>query len=230
MATLDVMRSASDYDPAVTKSIKRALDLYASGLDYELPPAVKVKTDTPPERILSSNVKTRSAEGLVPPEIEVSAAVEVACLQPNYGHGLIPSLIDHHAREDPQCPVWSIPYSSNLTDRFRDIKYSQVAQAINRAAWWIEEHIEKSTTFETLAYIGPPDFRYAVLTVAAQKTGHTVSRRLIVSERTMCLRFPGFLLFAMEQHRSASTPSRIHELSNLHHSIYPSTHCHSRLS
>ena len=52
MATLDVMRSASDYDPAVTKSIKRALDLYASELDYELPPAVKVKTDSPPERIL----------------------------------------------------------------------------------------------------------------------------------------------------------------------------------
>ena len=229
MATLEVVRSASDYVSTANPSIKRTLDLYASELDYELPPAVKVKTNSQPELVLPFDEDIHSAEDLVPPETKVSAAEKVADLQPDYGHRLIPSLIDNRAQEDPQRPVWSIPCSSNLADGFRDINYGQVAQAINRAAWWIDENVGKSTTFETLAYMGPPDLRYAILTVAAQKTGHTVSRRPIVYERKRCLCIPGFLLFAMEQHRSAPTPSRIHELSSLHHSIYSLTRRHSRL-
>lgn len=229
MATLGVMRSASDYDPAVTPSIKRALDLYASELDYELPPAVKIKTNSELECILPSDVGIKSAEDSVPPKIKVSVPEEVPCLQPDYGHSLIPSLIDIRAQEDPQRPVWSMPSSSNLADGFRDITYGQVARAINRTAWWIDENVGKSTTFETLAYMGPPDLRYAILTIAAQKTGHTVSRRRNFYVQTMCLRFPGILLFAMEQHRSAPTPSRIHEVSGLHHPIYSLTHCHSGL-
>lgn len=174
MATLGAMRSASDYDSVTTKSIKRALDLYASELDYELPPAVRVKTSDPlPEIIPHVNIENRSVGDFVSPHIEVSAIEEIAPLQPDYGHRLIANLIDQRAREDPQRPIWSIPRSSNLADGFRDISYGQVAQAINRAAWWIDENVGKSTTFETLAYMGPPDLRYAVLTVAAQKTGHT---------------------------------------------------------
>ena len=187
MATLGVIRSASGYDPAVTPSIKRALDLYASELDYELPPAVKVKTNPELDCILRSDVGVKCAEDPAPPEVEVSVGKKDACLQPDYGHRLIPSLIDIRAQEDPQRPVWSIPCSSNLADGFRDINYGQIAQAINRTAWWVDENVGRSTTFETLAYMGPPDLRYAILTVAAQKTGHTVSCRSNVYKGTMCL-------------------------------------------
>ncbi|CAD6591622.1 MAG: hypothetical protein ASARMPREDX12_005279 [Alectoria sarmentosa] len=174
MATLDVMPSASDYVPAAATSIKRALDLYASELDYDLPPAVKVKTkNLLPECVLPADVEIKSAGNAVIPKIEVSAAQEIAPLQPSYGRRLIPQLIDQRAEESPELPLWSVPISSNLMDGFRDISYGQVARAINRAAWWIDGNIGKSTTFETLAYMGPPDLRYAVLTVAAQKTGHT---------------------------------------------------------
>lgn len=171
-----VVRSASEYDPAATKSVKRALDLYASELDYELPLAVKIKIgDVQPEHIPRVDVEPRFVGDLVSPDIAVPAAEEIASLQPDYGHRLIPNLIDQRVQAEPNRPFWSVPRSSNLVDGFRDVSYSQVARAINRAAWWIDENVGKSTTFETLAYMGPPDLRYAVLTVAAQKTGHTAS-------------------------------------------------------
>ena len=229
MATLDVMPSASDYVPAAATSIKRALDLYASELDYDLPPAVKVKTkNLLPECVLPADVEIKSAGNAVIPKIEVSAAQEIAPLQPSYGRRLIPQLIDQRAEESPELPLWSVPISSNLMDGFRDISYGQVARAINRAAWWIDGNIGKSTTFETLAYMGPPDLRYAVLTVAAQKTGHTVSRPSYVCLATS-LMLSGFLFFTMEQHRSAPSPSQIRKLPSLHYSGLSLIHCHFHL-
>lgn len=175
---MGVLRSASEYDPAATKSVKRALNLCASELDYELPPAVKVKiSNSEPECIPRVNVEPRIVGDFVSPDVTVPAAEETAPLQPDYGHRLIATLIDQRAQEEPHRPFWSIPHSSALADGFQNISYGQVARAINRAAWWIDENVGKSTTFETLAYMGPPDLRYAVLTVAAQKTGHTVSPR-----------------------------------------------------
>ena len=206
MATPAVMRSASEYDPAATKSIKRTLNLYASELDYELPPAVKVKTADPQAEISRPNVvEIAPVKDVESPRVGVSAIEGLAPFQPDYGHRIIADLIDQRAREDPQRPFWSLPRSSNLADGFRDIGYGSVARAINRTAWWLEEIVGKSTTFETLAYMGPPDLRYAVLTVAAQKTGHTVSRTSPARELYLC--FQGFLLFIVEQHRSAPAPS-----------------------
>lgn len=177
MAALRVMPLASDYDHATAKSIKRSLDLYASELDYELPPAVKLKTMNPlPECVLLDDVETNFAGGSVSRGVGALAAEGIAPLQPEYGRRLISQLIDQRGEESPEHSIWSIPRSSNLADGFRDIGYGQLSGAINRAAWWIDDSIGKSTTFETLAYMGPPDLRYAVLTVAAQKTGHTVSR------------------------------------------------------
>ena len=69
----------------------------------------------------------------------------------------------------------SYPRSPNLQDGFRDVNYLQLANAINACAWWIEDHIGKGHNFETLAYIGPSDLRYAIITVAAIKTGYKVS-------------------------------------------------------
>lgn len=172
MATVSIVLSGSEIEHAAIKSVKRTLDSYSS--EYELPPSVKIKTtDSLPDSFLPAEQGTRSAKDLISTNIDVSTT-ETATLQSKYGHRLISQLIDDRAKTNPQRSVWSIPRSLNLADGFRDVCYGQVARAINRAAWWIDGNVGKSTTFETLAYMGPPDLRYAILTVAAQKTGHTV--------------------------------------------------------
>ena len=224
MATVSIALSESEYEDAAIKSTKRPLDSYVT--EYELPPAVTIKTThLLNESFLPASIKTGPAEDSVFPDIDLSDIKENSSPQTNYGHRLIPQMIDERAESNPQGSVWSVPKSPNLADGFRDISYSQVAQAINKVAWWIDEHIGKSTTFEKLAYIGPPDLRYSILTVAAQKTGHTVSRMSREYKRAVCLHSEGILLFPLEQHRGAPAPSRNRRLQNLHHSSHSLTCC-----
>ena len=225
MATVSIALTEPEYEHAATKSTKRPLDSYAN--EYELPPAVKIKTTDPLTE--SFRIKAGPAEDSTFSNIEVSNTKEISSLQTNYGHRLIPQLIDERAESNPQGSVWSVPKSSNLADGFRDISYGQVARAINKAAWWIDEHIGKSTTFENLAYIGPPDLRYSILTIAAQKTGHTVSRTCRKCNPAIYSHLPGVLLFPLEQHRCAPAPSRNCKLPSLHHSDHSLTCCYSRV-
>ena len=99
-----------------------------------------------------------------------------------YGQRLIPHLIDDIAHNNASRTFCSLAKSSNIPDGFQDISYAVFANAINCLAWWIEENLGKSSTFETLSYIGPPDLRYIVLTIAAQKTGYKVRR-----DHTVCM-------------------------------------------
>ena len=90
------------------------------------------------------------------------------------GKRLIPSLIDQLARDEPDNPWTSIPVSSNPADGFRDISYSILANAVNRAALWIEYRCGRSADFGTLLYIGLNDARYFIFFAAAVKTGYKV--------------------------------------------------------
>ena len=92
--------------------------------------------------------------------------------EPVYGQRLIPHLIDDIAHNKPSRTFCSLAKSGDISDGFQDVSYGAFANAINRLAWWIEENLGKTSTFETLSYIGPPDLRYIVLTIAAQKTGY----------------------------------------------------------
>ena len=94
--------------------------------------------------------------------------------KPSCGKRLIPSLIDQLARDEPDNPWISVPVSSNLADGFRDISYSILANAVNRAAVWIESRCGRSTDFGTLLYIGLNDARYFIFFAAAVKTGYKV--------------------------------------------------------
>lgn len=93
-----------------------------------------------------------------------------------HGERLITSLIDSIAHEDPSRAWASVPKDdNNLSDGFVDISYKQLANAVNRAAWWLQENIPGETsTFETIAYTGPKDLRYPILAVAASKAGKQV--------------------------------------------------------
>jgi acyl-coenzyme A synthetase/AMP-(fatty) acid ligase len=44
--------------------------------------------------------------------------------------------------------------------------------AVDRVAWLLKEQIGQSTTFKTLAYMGPGDLRYHIVLLAAVKAGY----------------------------------------------------------
>lgn len=96
--------------------------------------------------------------------------------EPAYGKRLLPVLIDQYAHETPPRTYASIPIDAEDISRgFRDISYAEFAQAINRAASWLDEHLPPAREpFETIAYVGPKDLVYPVLAVAAIKVGRKV--------------------------------------------------------
>ena len=94
-------------------------------------------------------------------------------LEKKYGSRLILHLIDDIARDDPN-RCFCLLSTLAAPDGFRTVSYGELANAINRVAWWIGENTQKDLDFQTLGYIGPSDLRYTILTIAAQKAGFKV--------------------------------------------------------
>ncbi|KAK1252094.1 hypothetical protein MKX08_003281 [Trichoderma sp. CBMAI-0020] len=92
--------------------------------------------------------------------------------EPEYGRRLIPNIIDERAESDPTKAFASIPRSKDLADGFVDITYALVANAINRASWWLSHSMGNIETSEVFAYLGPNDLRYPILLVATMKCGY----------------------------------------------------------
>ena len=91
-----------------------------------------------------------------------------------YGRRLFSVTVDEIADERPEKLFACIPRTSNLKDGFDDVTFRDFARAADRTAWWLEGLLGKSTTFETLTYIGPFDLRYSILMVAVPKVGYKV--------------------------------------------------------
>ena len=108
---------------------------------------------------------------------------------------LIPNVIDELARTNPDAVFASIPRSNNVADGFRDVTYPDYANAINRAALWLENELGEGIRGEKIGYIAHSDLRYVILTVAAVKVGYQV-RTLssytsgLVLTRSRCYSFP----------------------------------------
>ncbi|KIX05583.1 uncharacterized protein Z518_06455 [Rhinocladiella mackenziei CBS 650.93] len=87
---------------------------------------------------------------------------------------LLPNLVSDRASTEPN-KIWgSIPISSQTTSAgYEDISYRRFNYAIDRAAWWMHNVIgpNRLRPFEPLAYLGPPDTRYIVFSLAAIKAG-----------------------------------------------------------
>lgn len=98
--------------------------------------------------------------------------------QPAYGSRLLPQVLDDLAASKPKRIYASFPKTFDLKDGFRDVTVSQMSLAVNAMAWWLERKIGKSSTFETVSYLGPPDIRYAIVFLAAVKCGYKVSSLL----------------------------------------------------
>lgn len=118
---------------------------------------------------------------------------------PEFGQRLLPTLIDQLAKDRPDDLFALVPKSNDLNDGFRNITLRDFATCINSVAFWLEDNLGKSTSFETLAYIGPcisshhsstkdaltiftlVDPRYFILALAASKVGYKVCRHQIQS-------------------------------------------------
>ncbi len=95
--------------------------------------------------------------------------------EPDRGRRLLPAMIDKLAFSDPDRSWASLPYDdSDLSKGYEDISYARLADAINKLSWLIALAIGTSSNFDTIAYFGLADVRYAMMQMAACKTGYKV--------------------------------------------------------
>ncbi|KAL8801018.1 MAG: hypothetical protein Q9182_004762 [Xanthomendoza sp. 2 TL-2023] len=90
---------------------------------------------------------------------------------PVYGQRLLLTLLDDLARDRPDDLYSRAPKTKNITDGFHEVTFRDFARSVNKVAFWLERTIGRSTTFETVAYIGAADLRYYVAAFAATKLG-----------------------------------------------------------
>lgn len=92
----------------------------------------------------------------------------------SYGSRLMPCVVDELANTTPSRVYASIPLASDLSGGFRDVTFREIALATDFLAHWIKSEIGCSGDFETIAYLGAADLRYAVFFLAAVKCGYKV--------------------------------------------------------
>ncbi|KAL8668541.1 MAG: hypothetical protein Q9168_006833 [Polycauliona sp. 1 TL-2023] len=92
-----------------------------------------------------------------------------------HGQRLLVLVIDDYAADQPDQAWAAVPRSNDLSQGFLDISFKQFAKAINRAAFWLDDRLGASHgSFETFAYAGDKDLRYAIMAVAAVKVGRKI--------------------------------------------------------
>ena len=96
-------------------------------------------------------------------------------VEPQYGSRLLPHVVDELAQSNPKRAYATIPLSSDISEGFRDVTTLEMAQAVNHFAFWLEKSFGRSSSFETISYMGIPDLRYAIVFLAAVKCGYKVS-------------------------------------------------------
>ena len=74
---------------------------------------------------------------------------------PDYGHRLIPTLVDQYARTEPDYVFALIPKTTNFADGLQEITISAFARAVDEVASRIDSELGRCTNFDTIAYIGP---------------------------------------------------------------------------
>lgn len=94
------------------------------------------------------------------------------------GRRAIYEIIDDIAVLDEDRVFASIPEFDDLSLGYTDITYSQLAVAIDRVAWWLQNELHGHPRLSTFAYLGPNDLRYPLFIVAAMKTSYKVCQSL----------------------------------------------------
>lgn len=90
-----------------------------------------------------------------------------------YGQRLLPRLIDEKAMKLQDQLVGMMAVSENITDGFDFISYSQLSNAADFTAHWLDKNLSTYSSGKTssnICFIGIQDFRYWVMEIAAIKT------------------------------------------------------------
>ncbi|KAF2807321.1 acetyl-CoA synthetase-like protein [Mytilinidion resinicola] len=83
------------------------------------------------------------------------------------------NVVDGLAKVKPHATYAYLPISPTGYEKgFRKLTYQKFANAVNGLAWWLTTQFGKSTSFETLTYVGPNDFLHNALILACAKTGY----------------------------------------------------------
>ena len=95
--------------------------------------------------------------------------------EPDYGKRLLTRVLDDVASTSPHKLYATTPLSDEVPYKFRDITFADLVRCVNFLAFWLEERIGRSDSFETLGFIGIADLRGTVFFHAAVKLGYKVS-------------------------------------------------------
>jgi acyl-CoA synthetase (AMP-forming)/AMP-acid ligase II len=87
---------------------------------------------------------------------------------------LLITAIEEKAKWMPNDTYMRYPRKDWETEGYQTISCMQYARAIDKVAYWLDEHLGKTTQSDTIAYSGPNDPRYAIIMPAAIKTGRKV--------------------------------------------------------
>lgn len=93
------------------------------------------------------------------------------------GERTIPATIDEIAKTTPDQKWATYAESRECFERgqLRTVTFAELANAIDRLAWYFDEALSSRQNKETVGYIGPNDIRYFILACAACKCGLKVS-------------------------------------------------------
>jgi hypothetical protein len=106
-----------------------------------------------------------------------------------FGRRLLPTLLDQIAAASPDRVYGRYPPANWHSKGYREITWSQFAKAVDKASYWLDASLGPAENFDTFAYSGSNDFRYAFLVLAAIKTG-----------RKVCLKSPKLSIGAPTEH------------------------------
>lgn len=86
---------------------------------------------------------------------------------------LLNHMVDGMARTRPYALYGEFPKSATSFDAgFYKITYAALANAVNGVAWLLNQELGPGKNHETVAYIGPRDFRHNVMVLGAVKAGY----------------------------------------------------------
>lgn len=93
----------------------------------------------------------------------------------SYGERLLPRVLDDYAEVEPERLYASIPrLATDLSHGFLNITAKDMAHCVDVLAHQVEGVFGRSSNFETICYLGPPDLRGAMIFFAAVKRGYKV--------------------------------------------------------
>lgn len=88
---------------------------------------------------------------------------------------LLPQVAGHAAEQSSSRTIDLDIDGDWETEGYRNLSFGQVAKAVDAMAFWLDENLDVDKQFEPFAYYGSKDFQYAVVVLAAIKTGRKAS-------------------------------------------------------